>query len=303
MLPTLRRVVIGVDFTEPSLAAARWAVAHFVPGVEVVLVHSAEVAEPPGFLREDFPELATLADTRAAEAEARLREIAASLGAPEASLRVPRGRAAEQLLEVAREVQADLIIVGRHNGAGFLERLGSTAEALVRSSGVPVVVAAGRMDRQPTALLAALDYDELAAEVLRWTALLAQRSNADVTAVHVMSNGALSHVLSVEAVKTGKKHFTEEEIRSRFRDDAEHWMERLMEASLERDRARTEIVFGQASNAIVEAATRLGSDLIVLGRRGKRPFRRMLLGSVVRDVLRKAPCPVLVVVEPEDELV
>jgi hypothetical protein len=35
----LRKIVVGVDFTDASLAAARWAAAHFAPDAEIVLVH------------------------------------------------------------------------------------------------------------------------------------------------------------------------------------------------------------------------------------------------------------------------
>ncbi len=46
---------------------------------------------------------------------------------------------------------------------------------------------------------------------------------------------------------------------------------------------------------IVEAAERLGCDLIVMGCHGRRGLQGLLLGSETQRVLLQAPCPVLVV--------
>src|SRR5215470_9257764 len=58
------------------------------------------------------------------------------------------------------------------------------------------------------------------------------------------------------------------------------------------------VVDGDPRRAIVEAARRAGSDLIVLGARGLGTVASFLLGSVSLGVTRHAPCPVLVFREP-----
>ena len=45
---------------------------------------------------------------------------------------------------------------------------------------------------------------------------------------------------------------------------------------------------------ILEAAERLGSDLIVMASHGRRGLSGLLLGSETQRVLVQAPCPVLV---------
>ena len=52
---------------------------------------------------------------------------------------------------------------------------------------------------------------------------------------------------------------------------------------------------GDPRDAIPHVAKAVKADLIVLGTHGRRGISRMLLGSVAEDVLRRAPCPVLVV--------
>jgi nucleotide-binding universal stress UspA family protein len=53
-------------------------------------------------------------------------------------------------------------------------------------------------------------------------------------------------------------------------------------------------VSGEPADELVQKAEELGADLIVVGRGGRSPLRR-LLGSVSARVLRRAPCDVLVV--------
>lgn len=59
--------------------------------------------------------------------------------------------------------------------------------------------------------------------------------------------------------------------------------------------ARVRVVDGPPAAAIVRAARRASADVIVMGWRGHGSLRRFLAGSVSRDVVRTAPCSVLVV--------
>ena len=58
---------------------------------------------------------------------------------------------------------------------------------------------------------------------------------------------------------------------------------------------KTVILEGKPAAEIVRFATENQIDLIVIGTRGKRGFERLLLGSVAEQVVRSAPCKVLVV--------
>jgi len=50
-----RRVVIGVDFSDASLAAARWAAMHLAPDAEVVLAHVLPEPVAPPYLQPHLP--------------------------------------------------------------------------------------------------------------------------------------------------------------------------------------------------------------------------------------------------------
>lgn len=57
----------------------------------------------------------------------------------------------------------------------------------------------------------------------------------------------------------------------------------------------TRLVAGDAARGIIQAAAELDAGLIVIGSRGRSPWRAALLGSVAAHVLQRARCPVLVV--------
>ena len=58
---------------------------------------------------------------------------------------------------------------------------------------------------------------------------------------------------------------------------------------------RTEIIEGDAAEAIIDVATTRASDVIVMGSRGLGRLAGLLLGSTSQKVLSHAPCPVLIV--------
>ncbi len=57
---------------------------------------------------------------------------------------------------------------------------------------------------------------------------------------------------------------------------------------------------GEALSGVLEQATKLKPDLIVMGTHGRRGAKRFFLGSVAEGVVRRAPCPVLTLRPPLD---
>lgn len=83
-------------------------------------------------------------------------------------------------------------------------------------------------------------------------------------------------------------------------DDAREHFEEQFKKILQRAKdlevgLETDIAVGHPVEQIVHRAETDHVDLIVLGRRGKSRFERMLVGSTAEKVLRYAHCPVMVV--------
>ena len=107
----------------------------------------------------------------------------------------------------------------------------------------------------------------------------------------MISDGPVSGVI-VTSVAAGAD--TEE-----TRGEAPHARERLDQAGryLKERGLAAELVpsVGAPAHAIVQLARGRDVDLIVVGTRRKKFFERLVEGSVNQDVLRHAPCDVLVV--------
>jgi universal stress protein E len=295
----LERIVVGVDFSESSIAAAQWAARYFGRGAEIVLIHAIDIPEPPPFLGDRYPPLALLLDTYRAGAETRLARLVDALAGGRTRSVVRFGRASEQIEKVAGEVGADLIIAGKHGErSSAWGGPGSTAERLSRSSGIPVLLAAGLRQAVPKRLLVAVDDDDVTDWVLGWARMFSERFGADVTALHIVSNAVLSHVLSMTALTAGNREMDEARIQGEFRQEADRWLHRIGAAGLPRERVDYRTAFGHPAEEILTAAMELDADLVIMGSRRPGKLRRAVLGSVASEVLHRAPRPVLIVHEP-----
>lgn len=69
------------------------------------------------------------------------------------------------------------------------------------------------------------------------------------------------------------------------------------EAAVQRDglTVHTHAMKLDPARAIIDAATRLEADLVVVGNRGMKGAKRFLLGSIPNSVAHHAPCAVLIV--------
>ncbi|MEW6284871.1 MAG: universal stress protein [Chloroflexota bacterium] len=80
-------------------------------------------------------------------------------------------------------------------------------------------------------------------------------------------------------------------------DEAQAILQKAVEAAgdLPQEKIHTELLEGDAAEAIIEVAKTRNSDLIVMGSRGLGRLAGLLLGSTSQKVLSHAPCPVLIV--------
>jgi monovalent cation/proton antiporter MnhG/PhaG subunit len=135
-------IVVGVDGSEASLDAARVAASlDRALGRGLQVVHSYTLRPIPGAsaVPEARQELAAVDDQRAEEL---LAEAAAELGVPRDATRTVRnGNEPAALLELARDLDATLFVVGsRGRGAVRAALLGSFSLSILADSPCPVVV-------------------------------------------------------------------------------------------------------------------------------------------------------------------
>jgi nucleotide-binding universal stress UspA family protein len=280
----MERIIIGMDFSATAIAAAKWVAEHLAPDAELTLLHVID----SGIVAED-------AGARALGI-ARLHELATFLTAARVRTEVRAGWPHEEIAAAADDLGADLIVVGPH-GAGrrAWQPLGTTAERLVRTAGVPVLVAAGELAAQPRRILVGVDDADITAAVLACARDLAEAFDADVLALHVLSVADMSHVLSVAAATAHGEREEEARVESALLEERMRWLDALGRAGLPPGRTGTVVTSGRPGEAILAAAREACAELLVLGRHGSGQVLPALLGSTVRTVLHGAPCPVLVV--------
>jgi len=136
----INKILVPVDFSEHSQKALRYALAFALQfDAEVTLVHIVEQMVYPGDWM--YPPLA-VTDFAAEKREQmldRLRALDAGSGVKTDHV-VRLGRAWQEVIEIAREQKADMIILATHGYTGLKHALlGSVAEKIVRHAPCPVL--------------------------------------------------------------------------------------------------------------------------------------------------------------------
>ena len=291
-------MVVAIDFSPASLAAARWAVKSFRTR-QLVLAHSLVIPEMRGVLAERYPIPKNLLINARTGARRRLQDVQRSLGVDDAILDVREGRPAEAIAQVARAYDADLILVGKHGEGGSMRGYaGNTADQLVRSAPASVIVANGMLNQVPRQILVPVTYSSITPHVIDWVKKLHAHCDAKIIALHVVGSAVLSHVLSMSRIRDGAAPTTAE-VDEIFGEDRDRWTAEFIKAGIRADHIRTEVVFGEVSESILTAVSLHDVDMIVMGSHAG-PLRRLLLGSAASAVLRNATIPVFIITEPEE---
>ena len=210
------------------------------------------------------------------------------------------GRPAQEIVALAQEIEAGLIVMGSRGRGGVRRALmGSVSDSVVRHAHCPVLVVRGGESGEvlfsSKRILLATDGSDDAILAARTAAALAQQMDSELHAVYVRPRIARhrpGYYVGPEVVEqAGRKE----------REGLEREAQRLLDLQAEEVRgaggnvARAHLRVGTPDEEIVKLAKELGVGLIVMGSRGQGGVRRALLGSVSDSVVRHAHCPVLVV--------
>jgi len=202
------------------------------------------------------------------------------------------GRPDPQLIEFAKEAEADLMIVGTHQRHG-VERfwLGSVSRRILHDAPMNVACV------PPLASFeSAVGNIPVFQRVLVPTDFSALGNRAIPFAYSTLYRGGavcLFHVLEQTRSKARKGDRTlkklEQQLRALIPSEAKaRWISTKVEVASS----------GKPSTAICQAAERFGADLICIGSHGRSGLSRAVLGSVAQDVMARSHLPVLVIRPP-----
>ncbi len=142
----------------------------------------------------------------------------------------------------------------------------------------------------PTRILLATDGSEEAELAAVRAVELAQRTDSELHVVHV---GLVPSFLASDPRMLAHDRKLYEQIEDESRELLRKlsWRVKVAGGTV----AGTHLRMGEVDLEIVALAEELGADLIVMGCRGQRGIRRAIGGSISDAVIRRTPCPVLVV--------
>jgi nucleotide-binding universal stress UspA family protein len=294
----MRNLLLATDFSATAdlalaraLAVARQHRAHltiaFVETPQDVATFTAE-AELAAI------EMASLQSEMQAYEERELAIRVARAGAAGVSASGVRkiGEPEETIAELARELEAGLIICGTHGRTGVRRFfLGSVAERLSRLAHKSVLVARGAAgDGRFHKILVATDFAPAASRALEGALRLAA-PGADVHVINAWQYPVGSWGLSALGDRSGALNA----LRGALTSAAAEQGARLEAAQAAAGKPVSfRLVHGSAADVVTETAAAEGFDLVAVGTHGHRGIRRLVLGSVAETIIRHAPCSVLI---------
>ncbi len=273
--------MVGVDGSPESSAALQWA-AGAVGRSGVVHVLTAVGASVD----------AAAAELRCEEWTAHLRTKGQRI-----ECRVTEGRAADALIDVGREVTADVIVVGVHHKPRHLPRtIGRVTAELIRESDRPLVVVDGGESSLAPGCTVVADVATGAATqaAVWWAASFADSHDAALQLVHsrptrpYLGPDGLLEVMAFYIDPDVLVQWAAEDL-----DDLVEEIQRSTDHELE---INWSSALGRRGAHVAAAAET--AALIVIGRHSM-PGSSRVVSHDLRHVITNAPCPV-VVVPPSD---
>lgn len=271
----IRRILVATDFSQPAGAAVTRA-------ARLAREHSAGLTA-----LHVWPE--ELGNDLAGQIGDRLRAHVAEFAQwTEVGVAVRRGPVAPEIAAEAADRNADLVVVGAHGGDWLVDLfLGSTAENVVRTVPLPVLLVRKPATADYRTVILAVDTTAGAAEAARFGDVLTP------DAEHI-----LVHACTVVGENLMRIYgATEEQIEQLRRSStgvAREKIARLAE-TLARPPVRMLITDGHPPSRLVELCATEDADLVVTGTGARSPASYALLGSVAQHLIRQAPTDVLVV--------
>lgn len=203
--------------------------------------------------------------------------------------------AAHGILDAAKSLPADLIVMGTHGRAG-LDRfvLGSVTEKVLRKALCPVLTVPPPVLEAPAQvpvlferILCPIDFSDSSMKALTYALSLAQEADAQLLVVHVVEALPQHDEETYEHfdLSTYEKTLAEdarERLQTAVPDEARTWC-----------RPEAFVGTGKAYREILRVARERDAHVIVMGVHGRNPIDLMLFGSTTNQIVRRATCPVL----------
>ena len=284
------KTLLAVDGSDNSYEAVH-ALKYFARAEQLTLLHALNVPRPayPKMLPEVAEDLYKTVEQNMREDGERLLDRVQSLlplHAGPLTKHLQIGSPAEVIVAMAEEQKVDLIVMGARGLGPVKERLlGSVSHRILTLAPCATLIVNGPVKAMKQILLP-LEGPFDAEAAIRFLQLKPFHEAVELTLMTVLPwteppwpSGA------AEAAAAAATEMLEKQT-----EYIEGVAERLCAIGY---KAHGVALLGTPSAMILQEATTLRSDLILMGTRGRQGITRFVLGSVSHAVLHKTPCPVL----------
>ncbi|MGK2885846.1 MAG: universal stress protein [Rhodococcus sp. (in: high G+C Gram-positive bacteria)] len=283
-----QRVVVGVDGSTTSAAAARWSATMALRAKSPLHIATA-VQDPALYMAgaimvlptEGWEQQRRIAEKHVADLVGTIRESHPGLLV---TTEVSAGSAAEMLVRFSHS--AGLVVVG-NSGTGMMASvlLGSTAKTVLGSAVCPVVVWREVADVTDSSVVVGVDGSATSEAAISHAFELASNLHVSLVAAHAWNpvseaGGAMLPGLVDWAG-------LEQEGRALLTESLAGWKEKYPNVAIE-----TVLRQGNAAHVLVELSRT--TQLVVVGSHGRRSVARLVLGSTSSNLAYHAHCPVMV---------
>jgi nucleotide-binding universal stress UspA family protein len=284
----LKNILFATDFSPAAEAALPYALGLAKQyGAKVHGLHVRFPATYPIVGPEAMPQIIEAAEEQAKFEAQQMHEL---LAAVPHEVTITEGDLWPTLNEIVGKQEVDLIVMGTHGRKGVSRALlGSAAEEVFRKASCPVLTVGPHISHNTERRMAmkqilfATDFSAESLAALPFAVSMAQEHQSNLTLLNVTGKTEVG-----ELVHAGQyKESTLRRLQALVPAGADLWCEPNCRAEE-----------GSESEKIIEVATAIGADLIVLGVRrpqGGVGATTHLLQSIAHHVVANAQCPVLTV--------
>lgn len=219
-------------------------------------------------------------------------------------IRLEQGHAAERIVELGREIHADLTVLGSHGEGGATAwNLGSTVQQVVAVSRASVFIAHSSSTRaatSPQRIVVPLDGSQRTESALPTAARIARAYQAELILVHVVQE-----LLPTAVLRAAEDLELVRRLAARLEVSAKAYLEGLR-AGLVREGASVRTLVVRHPNqrhCILDTSRHEHADLIVVAAHGVGCDPERTFGSVTEYLLTHSIVPLLVLQDlPDTEL-
>jgi len=289
----IKKVLVPVDFsdiTEAVVKSAKFVGEKFKPKFYLLHVISPliYVSMPESMVIDviDAEVIEEIEELKRKNAENFLQNLAKELEGFEVETVIEIGSPADVIVEKEEEYDVDLTILGGHE-KGLVERilLGSTSEAVAKHSKRPVLVIKGHALEKLERVVLAYDFSEAADAMVEFAVKFLKPFGSKITVVHVEEE------IDIPILKKLGL-----DLISQIKEKKGEKLSQLKE-KLEKEGLAAEVVYiedREPAEGILETVEQQKADMVMVADRGLSGLKRILMGSVALEVLRKSHVPTFI---------